>query len=458
MFWLWQIPEPRGVVFDETHFGGFTDWYFGGKYFFDIHPPLAKIVMVGMAKLFNYDPTYCNYEDGDYDERCPYATLRYIAAFWGFLLPPVTYLIARELRCSKLGAAFAASLVIFDVFNVMESRCVLTDSQLMFHCAFALYTGLRWWRSLNAYFVAGQPMPVWRRVGWVLAVGLTCGSCISVKWTALATPGMLAVESFFAVFMLKRSAPLVDMLGVGAVMFCVYSFWFAMHFWMLPYSGQGDNYANVEFQRTLKGNHNYDPEAPFHFFSSMFQLNKDMLFGSASISTPHAWESKYPQWVTNSRGVLYYGGPFGPQPGLWRAMYLIGNPVVVWGCGAMIVVFLLSSMAYLRYRMLHPVHKRVSSALSICAYCFLAWFFNLAPYVLVTRQAFAYHYMPGLFYAQLLTAVYFDAALPRRWRKHGLRLLLVPVVVAFIHFAPWIYALPLTPDGHEARRWLKTWD
>ena len=38
--------------------------------------------------------------------------------------------------------------------------------------------------------------------------------------------------------------------------------------------------------------------------------------------------------------------------------------------------------------------------------------FNLLPYLAVTRQAFCYHYIPGLFYAQVLLPRYLQGVLP----------------------------------------------
>jgi dolichyl-phosphate-mannose-protein mannosyltransferase len=32
-------------VFDESHFGGFTERYLKHEYFFDIHPPMAKLTI-----------------------------------------------------------------------------------------------------------------------------------------------------------------------------------------------------------------------------------------------------------------------------------------------------------------------------------------------------------------------------------------------------------------------------
>lgn len=38
----WRLDRPPAVVFDEHHFGRFTNQYWKGEYFFDIHPPLGK--------------------------------------------------------------------------------------------------------------------------------------------------------------------------------------------------------------------------------------------------------------------------------------------------------------------------------------------------------------------------------------------------------------------------------
>lgn len=41
-----------GVVFDEYHFGRFTNQYNAGTYLFDIHPPLGKLVLYYVGKVF----------------------------------------------------------------------------------------------------------------------------------------------------------------------------------------------------------------------------------------------------------------------------------------------------------------------------------------------------------------------------------------------------------------------
>ncbi|KAG5786474.1 hypothetical protein H9Q71_014468, partial [Fusarium xylarioides] len=41
----YKIYQPTSVVFDEVHFGGFATKYIKGKFFMDVHPPLAKMLI-----------------------------------------------------------------------------------------------------------------------------------------------------------------------------------------------------------------------------------------------------------------------------------------------------------------------------------------------------------------------------------------------------------------------------
>jgi hypothetical protein len=77
----YRLGDPRGVVFDEHHFGRFTNQYMRGTYFFDIHPPLGKLVFYLTAKIVGYDPDKCDYGSIHtlYPEDCKFIYLRIVA-------------------------------------------------------------------------------------------------------------------------------------------------------------------------------------------------------------------------------------------------------------------------------------------------------------------------------------------------------------------------------------------
>lgn len=124
-------------------------------------------------------------------------------------------------------------------------------------------------KALGGY--GGRPFHIHpARNWWCLWMGFCTANAVSIKWTGLATPGLIALESFFAVFFLHRSVDFLDLLKVAAVAFVTYSNWFYWHFWLMPKSGDGDAFMKIEFQRTLVGNPNYDPIHPHPGFWNTF--------------------------------------------------------------------------------------------------------------------------------------------------------------------------------------------
>ena len=76
------IHYPDEVVFDEVHFGKFASYYIKGEYFFDVHPPLAKLMIAAMAWLAGFDGKFEFDEIGDsyVEHNVPYRMIRLLLA------------------------------------------------------------------------------------------------------------------------------------------------------------------------------------------------------------------------------------------------------------------------------------------------------------------------------------------------------------------------------------------
>ena len=470
-----------------------------------------------ISSVFGYDHTKCSYKDiGDrYADDCDYLTLRYVAATFGALLIPLCFLTARELGASRLGALLAGCLVMFDNLNLIESRLILTDSQLMFSIGLAFFVALKFWRRISvgpstlmvrnysnissaelhpdgysSVVSDKQPprMSLLERVAWVIAVGATCGGAISVKWTGLATPGLIAVECAFALFFLRRAIPLVDLLGMAVAAAAVYIAPFYLHLQLLTLTGEGDAHMNVAFQKTLEGNDNYDPTAPRPpFWSTFIYLQLEMLRSNAGVDVRHNWESYWWSWPINTRGVMYWDKVKKP---LRELIYLLGNPGVVWLVTIVMSCTLLALLVNKRWprlslslfqRLLRAAEPRTDSAISVAGdsgpdgltvynkltpffslkpvvmYLLAEYMFAILPYIGVERSCFIYHHMPSLYYGEILTALVLDRAAGRH-RRWFLRLVLAAVFVVWLYFSPWVYGTAILDGDHIARRWVASWD
>jgi dolichyl-phosphate-mannose-protein mannosyltransferase len=50
--------HPASVVFDEVYFPRFGLAYLKGEYFFDLHPPLGKLIFAATGWLAGLDPSF----------------------------------------------------------------------------------------------------------------------------------------------------------------------------------------------------------------------------------------------------------------------------------------------------------------------------------------------------------------------------------------------------------------
>lgn len=119
---FWGIGQPDQVVFDEVHFGGFASQYLRREYYFDVHPPLAKMLNALAGWVVGYDGSFGFSSIGDsYTEsNVPYVGMRSFIAIMGSLTVPLVYAIMRESGYPILISAFSALLILFGEYELVE--------------------------------------------------------------------------------------------------------------------------------------------------------------------------------------------------------------------------------------------------------------------------------------------------------------------------------------------------
>ncbi|GAA6049360.1 hypothetical protein JCM3770_007307 [Rhodotorula araucariae] len=264
----WKIARPSSVVFDEVHFGGFANKYIQSRFFMDVHPPLAKLLITLVAWLSGFKGGQFDFKDigREYGpEHVPYVAMRLLPATLGLALVPLTYLTLRALQLRPASALLGALFVTFENGLITQSRFILLDSPLIFFTALSVFC---WVCFSNENDVprdrAGRVGPFSRRWWvWLTLTGLALGAVVSCKWVGLftiATVGVFTVVQLWTLLgdlrvpmpLLARhfAARAVCLIAVPVVF---YISMFAIHFAVLSNSGEGDGFMSSEFQHTLRG-------------------------------------------------------------------------------------------------------------------------------------------------------------------------------------------------------------
>ncbi|KAG0259714.1 hypothetical protein BGZ95_004598, partial [Linnemannia exigua] len=253
---LWHIGYPTSVVFDEVHFGGFASKYIRGRFFMDVHPPLAKMLIALTGWIFGLDPSF-DFKDIGLDylaPKVPYVAMRMLCGLMGVAVVPMAFYTIKNSGHSLHASILAAVLVLFENSIVTQSRLILLDSPLIFFTAF---TALAW---TNFHNQRKDPFSDdWFL--WLFLTGLGLGMSGSVKWVGLfiiATIGTSTINQLWVLWGDLKITPrvwlnhfLARAICLIAVPVVVYMFMFEIHFLLLGNSGDGDGFMSAPFQMTL---------------------------------------------------------------------------------------------------------------------------------------------------------------------------------------------------------------
>lgn len=276
---LFRIYQPTSVVFDEVHFGGFASKYIKGKFFMDVHPPLAKllITLAGWGAGFDGEFDFKDIGKDYLAPGVPYVAMRMLPAILGVLTIPTMFLTLKTYGCRTFTAAMGALLLIFENGLVTQSRLILLDSPLVICTAF---TALAWANFTNQHEQGPErefDVSWWF---WLAATGLGLGATASVKWVGLFTIAWVGLLTLLQLWVLlsdtKNITPRRWFKHFFARAFCLivipvffYVGMFGIHFLCLVNPGDGDGFMSSEFQATLNNKGMADTPADVAFGSEI---------------------------------------------------------------------------------------------------------------------------------------------------------------------------------------------
>ncbi|KAG2195696.1 hypothetical protein INT47_012917 [Mucor saturninus] len=301
---LYKIAQPPSVVFDEVHFGGFATKYIKTRFFMDVHPPLAKMLIALVGKLAGLDGFDFKDIGKDYlEENVPYVIMRVFCGITGLLVVPIAYLTVRSAGHSIAAGLVAAFMVCYENGLIANNRLILLDPPLLF---FTAATTLMW---VNFHGQKRKPFTLWWYV-WLAMTGLGLGLTVSCKWVGLftiATIGTSTLKGLWELWGNTRVSSSVFLRHFGARALClivlpvaVYLLMFRIHFHILPNSGEGDGFMSPEFQQTLDGHTSINTPVDIAFGSKVF-IRHVATRGGYLHSHPH----NYPTGSKQQQVTLY---------------------------------------------------------------------------------------------------------------------------------------------------------
>lgn len=422
---------PAETVFDEVHFGKFVSGYFSGEYFFDIHPPLGKLLIAGVAKISGFQPGFSFETIGQKFTDDSYKWLRFLPKLAGALLPIVIFLIALELGISQKFAFLAGLITIFENSIIVQSRFILLDSFLLLFGFLGILFFLKYQKSISY-----KRSPITNN-SFLLLAGTFTSLAASIKWTGFS---FLAIILIFYIFYFLSSpkynarASRLGLLLKGLFLlviipFLIYFSIFAVHFSLLSKPGPGNAFHPPDFQNS-------------NIFKKFLELNTELYQSNARLTASHPYSSQWYEWPFMVRSVYYWNGSASsPQAGSAR-IYFLGNPLIYWLSTIAVIYFLVN---FFKNR------KNFGFLLLVIGYLL-----NLLPFIFIGRVMFLYHYLTALIFAILILAYLLDKS-NFGHKKFAFNAILISSIVLFLFFSPLTYGLAIPEWYYKMTVWLPSW-
>ena len=426
---IWLIADPDRVTFDEVHFGNFTNWYIQGFFHFDIHPPLAKMIMASIAKLTQYkgDIDYASKFGEPYNpDESHFVSQRITCAIFSSFTSPLMFTACRCLRMSSLSATCASIILTCDISLIVEGKFILSDGLLHFFVMLHVFC--------LCLFLANPTL------SHTILAGATLGAAASCKYTSLGLFAVFGGTQLVWIFRARPSIPLIFyrafvILGPAFVVFIGSWYW---HFISTPFAGYHSEFGSALARNLINksradteywGNRLIGPPV----LARIWYWNQIMHTINMKSALPHPYESRplyWPLLMDKWVGFISIGDT--------RFIRCMGTPFVYWFSFAGLVIAILC----------FPLGKSDS----VNALLIWGWAVSYFPFFLVPRTLYLYHYIIPLMFAVMNLAAVVERILPR----YSAVVLALLCFGCFLFFSPWCYGISC-PKCQDRLLWTQRW-
>jgi len=438
---FWRLFTPNAVVWDEIHFEKHAGHYLAGTFYFDVHPPLGKLLYAAEARVFGIPASTLL-------QGLPATSLRVLPALLGTLIVPLVYVLLRQLGAARRVATLGAFVILCENALLVDTRVALLEPYII---SFGLL-------AITAFFAASRRY-AGRRWVFLTLSALMAGFAVSVKWTGASALGVILAT--WLVQAIDARPPIVraasELILLVAVPMVVYVATFAIHFHLLREIGVDQSIMSTRFRRTLIGDLSYDPAARMSFMGKLTDVHSAMSRGNRTLEyVTHLASSPWYTWPIMKHPILLWQN--GATTNHRSSLILLGNPIVWWG-SLVGGIFFCAAFAARRLRL--NEHKFA------IAFLLGGFLLNYVPFIAIRRVMYLYHYLFGLVWLVLLTVMSLGIAagwnegsddvlwsFPTRRSRVAYWTVAAIVLIGFVYFSPFTFGWPLSAWSYDARFWV----
>ena len=447
---FWNLFYPPNVVFDEAHFGLYAAKYISGQYYFDIHPPLGKMLYALVGWFAKIKPGFYFAVNSFYKDF-NYIALRILPALVGSFFILLIYFFCKKIGLSTRAAFLSSFLLLFNNALVVESRLILINIFLLFFIFLALFIFVLVQKSLRF-------SKKWYLLNFLC--GIFLGAAGSIKWPGFGAMILVLFLTFFRKKLSKKEA-LIKIGFFVLIPILFYLFIFYLHFSLLPFECYENCGQVLDDFSEMCSNCNFFTKQPesSSFLAKLAYVHVWMFHGNFSFGGGYSYGSNWWSWPLMIRSMPYFFQRISETTTSY--IYLIGNPIA-WWLGTLGVIgysFLLFFTKVFKRKILNI---NVFPSILIAGY-FLFWL----AFIFIGRFVLLYLYFPALVFSSIIFSVLLDAFLRKRFnlpfngkiffqnKKANLilALVLILVVAGFLFFSPLTYGASLTEQQFNSRMW-----
>ena len=419
----------NGTYFDEIYHGRTAYEMIHKEYCYEnTHPPLGKIFIACGILMFGMNPF----------------GWRFMGTIFGILMIPIIYNFAKKFFKETWISVVTTLLFTFDFMHFVQTRISTIDVFVTLFIMLSYYF-MYCYTKLSFY-----DTPLKKTFIPLGLCGIAMGFGWACKWTGIYSSAGLCIIFFFqmakrfqeyiyaAKFPKGKTGDIVheDVLNSFHKKFfktagfcCIFFIVIPAAIYIMSYIPFNDGYikpGTVDETRNV--------------IERMVENQKSMFNYHSNLNSEHDFGSKWFQWPIMHRPIWYYSGSVSDE--LYEGISAFGNPLV-WWAGIPAFIF-----------MLYLIVKEKDRKASFLAVGYLSQF---APWFLVTRVVFIYHYFPSVPFITVMVAysMYKIVQFKPKWKKAAY--IYVGVAIAlFALFYPVLSGKAIEQDF--AVKWLKWFD